>query len=130
MKYLRNMFRRHRSMYVIIDGSDNSVTLSQHLCKHMDCMGLEAAKVFVFRLAGADITYGFCLNPNLGQETQLADIQYNSKYHCVGFESLNPTVNRMLYDYGLPAMSRVKLSVEVCRAGDMEYYKISRPCKT
>lgn len=119
-----------RRMYVIIDGSDNSVTLSQHLCKHMDFMGLETAKVFVFGITGdgsGEKAYGFMLNPDLEQETQLADIQYNSKYHCVGFESLNPTVARILYDYGLPASAKVKLSVDVCRAGDKEYYKILRP---
>lgn len=117
--------RNHRRMFVILDGADNSVTLSKALFQHMDVEGMEQAKVFAFRIAGTG-DFGFAVNPPIDQPTQMADIQYNSKYRCIGFESLNPTVQRMLYDYGLPPMSRVKLSVEHCTANDMSYYRILR----
>ena len=45
----------------------------------------DAAQVFVFRIAGQD-SFGFTVNPNIGQPTQLCDIQYNDKYKCIGFE--------------------------------------------
>ena len=111
-----------RKMYVIIDGADNSVTLSEALYRDIEPDMGDEAKVFVFRIAGAR-TYGFSVNPKLDQPTQLADIQHK----CVGFESLNSTVNRMLYDYGLPAGAKVKLSVGKGTAGNVRYYTILPP---
>ena len=113
-------------MFVIIDGEDNSVTLSEALYKDIEKDVDNEAKVFVFRIAGTT-TYGFAINPELDQPTQLADIQYNAKHRCVGFESLNPTVNKMLYDYGLPAATKAKLSVEKGVAGNVTYYAILPP---
>lgn len=139
MTYLRNMIDklknwiRRRTFFVICDPADNSVTFSKALFKHMDVMKLDEAKVYVFSLAPNDWAlhekgeYGFILNPNFEQETQLADIQYSDKHKTIGFECLVPTVNRIFYDYGLPHDKPVKLSVVVCRAGDIQYYKICRP---
>lgn len=129
---LKNWFRR-RSFYVICDPNDNSVTFSKALFKHMDVMKLEKVQVYVFSLAPSDRAlyekgeYGFILNPGFEQETQLADIQYNDKHKTIGFECLVPTVGRIFYDYGLPHDTPVKLSVQACRAGDVQYYKICRP---
>ncbi|MBQ7462439.1 MAG: hypothetical protein IJS63_09345 [Bacteroidaceae bacterium] len=111
---------RHRSLFVILDPADNSVTLSRGLFDLMDVMNLEVAKVFVFHLCNAasedlkrgGAIYAFMLNPQFEQETQLADIQCNSKHRTIGFECLCPTVNRIFYDYGLSVNSRAKLSVE------------------
>lgn len=122
---LKNWFRR-RTFFAICDPADNSVTLSKALFKHMDVMDCDATKVYVFFVPELDC-YGFIVNPQFDQETQLADIQYNDKYKSIGFECLVPTVNRIFYDYDLPHDKRVKLSVEVCRAGDVQYYKICRP---
>ncbi len=108
---------RQRSLYVIMDPRDNSVTLSRGLFDLMDVMNQEEAKVFMFSCTEESpsgitkIYYAFCLNPQLSEPTQLCDIQYNSKYRSIGFETLCPTVNRILYDYGLPT-HKVKLSVE------------------
>lgn len=128
---------RHRSLYVIADPADNSVTLSRALFEHMNVMNQEQAKVFMFSVgdgsAGTGI-YAFTLNPDIGQPTCLADIQYNSKHRSIGFESLVPTVNRIFYDYGLPYDKPVKLSVEPdtvpCgspQGKTFTYYKILRP---
>ncbi len=133
MTYLRimniiNRWRRrgiHRRMFVILDGKDNSVTLSKTLYSHMSLDDADQAKVFVFRIGGTT-TYAFAVNPDIQEPTQLADIQYNSKHRCIGFETLNPTVNRILYDYGLPACSVAKLSVEPASANGTSYYKILR----
>lgn len=122
---LKNWFRR-RSFFVICDPSDNSVTFSKALFKHMGVMEKDAAKVYVFYIPDAD-AYGFVLNPQFDQETQLADIQYNAQHKTIGFECLVPTVNRIFYDYGLPFDKPAKLSVQVCVAQDIQYYKICRP---
>ena len=137
MHYLRNMFRailnwfRRRSFFVICDPADNSVTLSKALFKHMDVMEKDKAQVYAFYIPCGDNTgeYGFIVNPEFDCETQLSDIQYNGKHKTVGFECLVPTVNRIFYDYGLPHDSKVKLSVKVCKTGDLNYYKICRPKK-
>lgn len=102
---------RQRTLYVIADATDNSITFSKALFDLMDVMKLDVAKVYVFKLCSKPY-YAFAINPPIEQETQLADIQYNAKHKCIGFESLCPTVNRIFYDYGLPADTKVKLSVE------------------
>mgnify|MGYP007012483212 CR=1 FL=1 len=126
---------RHRSLYVIVDPADNSVTLSRGLFDHMDVINKEEAKVFVFHLCNAvtenkdrsGALYAFTLNPDIKQPTQLCDIQYNSKYHSIGFETLCPTVNRILYDYALPNC-KTKLSVEPATVTDnMNIYIILSP---
>ena len=125
---------RHRALYIIVDPTDNSVTLSHGLFDHMDVMNQEVAKVFVFSIPsnGSCKSYAFTLNPDIKQPTQLCDIQYNSKYRSIGFETLCPTVNRILYDYALPNR-KTKLSVEPANVpsdsseGSMTIYKILSP---
>lgn len=103
--------------YIIADPSDNSVTLSKKLFSHMRKASTEkndASSVFVFRLWRGDVAnYGFIVNPDIDKPTQLCQIQYNGKYKCVGFESLCPSVGRIFYDYKLPALHPVKLSIEI-----------------
>lgn len=132
-----------RSLYVIADASDSSITLSKRACKHINVFRLDAAKVFVFYIPPKDNpvdnelatirgnlrdgTYGFTVNPDLRQPTQLADIQYNSKYKTIGFETLNPTVARMFFDFGIYT-DRVRFSIRVRRTSSgMIYYEILRP---
>mgnify|MGYP000001664248 CR=1 FL=1 len=121
---IRNWFRRW-TFYVIADANDNSITFSRALCSHIDVTALDVAKVMVCRV-GKD--YCFMVNPDIDRDTQLADIQYNTRYRCVGFETLVPTVNRIFYDYGMPAGTRAKLSVEPRRtATGRTFYHICRP---
>ena len=118
-----------RNYYVIADGNDNSITLSKRLFLHIKGKAKkgDAAQVFVFRIAGQD-SFGFTVNPNIGQPTQLCDIQYNDKYKCIGFESLCPSVGLMLYEHGLPGDSIVKLSVSIhhTRKADIVFYSSGR----
>lgn len=91
---------------------------------------LKEAKVFAFEVKdkGKMSTFGFCLNPELGQETQLADIMYNDKYKCVGFECLSPTVNRIFYAYDIRKYeSPCKLTVRQRRANELVFYEICPP---
>ena len=113
--------------YVIVDPADNSVTLSKALFNHIKDNAQEgdAACVFVFKVGKS---YGFMPNPGIEQVTQMCDIQYNSKYRCIGFETLCPSVGQILYDYGLPATSRARLSVSLCHTHPGKlYYEITRP---
>ena len=118
--------------YVIADSNDNSITFSRKLYKHIELNShvedsQAAVKVFVFKVPDLN-SYGFMINPELDKETQLADIQYNSKYKTIGFESLVPSVNRIFNDYGLPFGSKTKLTVTVRHLPcNKIFYNIERP---
>lgn len=115
-----------RQRYVIADPVDNSITFSKRLYKDLRVEGLEQAKVMTVKL-GKDGDYAFTINPPIEQETQLAEIMYNSKHKCVGYECLVPTVNRIFYDYMLPAGQACRLSVTIGRSNNLTYYRIHRP---
>lgn len=129
LKKIQNWYWSLR-YYVIVDPVDNSVTLSKklfsHIRKHTDAA--EKAVVFVFRVSDSGL-FAFMVNPNIEKSTQLCDIQYNDKYRCIGFETLNPSVGRILYDYNLPAESKYKLSVSVKETNNKLYYQIDKPSK-
>ncbi|MCD8288150.1 MAG: hypothetical protein LUC18_04840 [Porphyromonadaceae bacterium] len=92
----------------------------------------DLAKVFTFREQGSG-HYSFCLNPTAlkDEQTQFSAVQYNPKYKSIGFESLCPTVGRILYDYGLPFDRTVRLSVTKHHANQITFYRIEHPapCK-
>lgn len=129
---IKNILNRIHSYgcYVIADPSDNSVTLSKRLFRHLNVMKQEKADVFVFFIPQEE-SYGFALNPPQLKEVnnpQLCPILYNHKYRCVGFETLCPTVNQIFYRYKLGVDKPCKLSVRRCKAEEgTVYYKIVRP---
>lgn len=112
-KRIKNWWQSLR-LYVVADPADNSVTLSKALFNHIkrNAKDGDAARVFVFKVSDGG-GYAFMASPPIEQPTQMCDIQYNDRYHCVGFETLCPSVGQILYDYALPADRRVKLSVSV-----------------
>lgn len=129
LKKIQNWYWSLR-LYVILDPADNSVTLSKKLFCHIRKYSDKAKKavVFVFRLSDSGL-FAFTINPNIEKPTQLCDIQYNDKYKCIGFETLNPSVGRILYDYNLPAEGKCKLSVSVKEINNKLYYQIDKPSK-
>lgn len=117
-------------LWVTLDPADSSCTLSRGLFRHMR-RRYDEPSVFVFRVPERG-TYGFSLDHGITRPTQLCRIQCNDRERCIGFETLNPTANRILYDYGLPSDRPVRLSVSVwrCRMEDgrrMLYYQINGP---
>lgn len=134
MQYIRNMFKRilqklrdRGAMYVIADPSDSSISFSKALYRHISRNATsDKGKVFMFRILGSE-QYAFAVNPELDRPAQLASIQYNTRYWCVGFEALCPTVARMLYDYGMPGSGAQRLPVTVCTTpSGLIYYRIER----
>lgn len=118
----------HRHNYVIADVTDSSITISRNLFRHIK-KSEENAKVFVFFIPKTQC-YGFMLNPPLGEQpTQLADIQYNQKYKCIGFETLCPTVAWIFHKYNIN-VQKCKLSVTIHTNVDgRTYYQIEKPHK-
>lgn len=127
---IKQFFRSVDKMHVVLDPADSSVTLSKALFAHIKegAKDDDMAKFFVFSVAGdtAGKVYGFKVNPDIDRPTQLCNIQYNSKYKCVGFETLCPTVSSILYNYDLSATKAVRLSVSVREANGVAYYQIER----
>lgn len=125
------LIRKWRSLryYVIADPADNSVTLSKHLFTHMRKSSGDNVSVFVFRIPQGG-TFGFMLSPEISEPTQLCQIQYNGKYRCIGFETLCPSVGRIFFEYGLPALRPVKLSVSVRQTPQGKtYYQFDLPTR-
>ena len=129
MNILNNIYNMlfRRSMYIIADPRDNSITLSRRLVRRMGVMKAEQAKVFVFKTNDKYQRYAFTLNPQLTEPTQLCDIQYNTQHRCIGFETLCPTVNKIFYDYRLPLAKAAKLSVRIRTIRHITYYVIIPP---
>ena len=114
--------------YVLLDPADNSVTLSRALFREMQKSANpgDPARVFVFAVPEKH-SFGFMLNPPIDQPTQLCDIQFNDRYHCVGFETLCPSVGRIYYDLGLPTHAPCRLSVERATTPDGHAYYLLIP---
>lgn len=126
---LKEFIRRlkDRAAYVIADPADNSITFSRGLYKRLRILETGRGKVMVFRLKD-DGRYCFTLDiPEEAKDTQLAEVMYNSRYRCVGFESLVPTVNRIFYDYSLPAGAQCKLTTQEVVTDTMTYHIICPP---
>lgn len=138
MSYIRPMkqfLHRFRSWlwslrrFVVLDPADNSVTLSRLLFRDMQRRADGgAARVFVFGVS-AEHSFGFMLGAPREEPTQLCDIQYNDRYRCVGFETLCPSVGRMLYTWKLPPTTRCKLSVALRSLPDGRAYYLILPPK-
>lgn len=114
-------------MYVILDGNDNSCTVSEKLYESM-CLqnkqGLD--RIFSFR-AGRNV--GFAIDPAelKDKDTMFRPLQYNGQYKSIGFELASPTVNQILYLLNLPHDSLLKLSVRLRRTKGMIWYEIILP---
>lgn len=128
LRWIKRWWMLDAKMYVVLDMNDSSVSFSKKLHKDIEesylKMGGAKGKVFAFYEPDSK-RYGFAVDVEGLADTQLADIQYNSKHGCVGFESLNPTVARILYDYGI-SEEKVKLNVTKRIAGDICYYRIEK----
>ena len=114
--------------YVLLDPKDNSVTLSRALFHEMqkDAKPGDPARVFVFAVPEKH-SFGFMVNPPINQPTQLCDIQCNDRYHCIGFETLCPSVGRIYYDLGLPPHTPCRLSVQRDTTPDGHAYYLLIP---
>ena len=130
-----NIFRFLRQLRCFVDADpvDNSVTFSKGLYRRLHLLACkEEPKAYVTQLTDTR-EYAFIINPKgLPEDTPMGKIQVNTKYHTVGFESLVPTVNRILYEYKLPCDRPVRLSVRTrrIRCYDGSYltaYVLERP---
>lgn len=128
IKCIKKWWMLDARMYVILDINDSSISFSKKLHKDIEesFLNNEGAKGKVFAFyEPTSRRYGFTIDAEGMDNTQLADIQYNLKHVCVGFESLNPTVARILYAYRINE-EKVKLNVTKRIAGNISYYRIEK----
>lgn len=110
-------------LFVELDATDNSITLSRRLVKHVKDKITEENNVYVFKVLGE---YAFAVNVKelKNENTVRAPLQYNNRYKTVGFYSACPSVNRIVFDYNLPDHAIAK--VEKKRNNNIEYFIIKK----
>ena len=110
---------------VLIDGSDNSVSMSKGLIKAAGIFDKDIEGALIVRLVSTG-EYAIVFKQNGDERIPMANaIKYNSKYKSIGFESLTPTVNRILNDYNLTLMSKQTLWVKK-KTTNIDYWLICR----
>lgn len=114
--------------YVTMDPRDNSVTLSPALFGRLGGFE-ECHKVYVFKLAGTPAEYAFVVNPDFDVETQIADVQVNTKTKEIGFECLLPSVVMMFARWGFDLEEPRRVPVKTIVAGSAgRVYKFEHNC--
>lgn len=114
--------------YIIADGEDGTITLSEKLFKHILAnSGNDDTKVLMFREMPSN-KYAFTLSlDKVNKKTYLSNIQYNAKYKCVGFQPVLPTVASIMFSYMLAHDTKAKLKVRIKQSDGTIYYVIEPP---
>ena len=106
-------------LFVELDATDNSITLSRRLVKQVKDKITEENNVYVFKVLGE---YAFAVNVKelKNEDTVRAPLQYNDRHKTVGFYAACPSVNRIVYDYNLPDQAIVRVKKK--RKNNIEYF--------
>lgn len=127
-------WRWRRGYNVELDVIDSSISFSDRLYLELEPMIINEnpqegikdtrGKVMMFFVPEYR-SYGFTLSPNLSSETQLAEVQFNTKYGKVGFQSVIPTVARICQEYGI-LTPQIKLIVTKQKTKGLKWWRIER----
>lgn len=123
LSYIRIKLISIVPMYAVLDGEDQSVTLSKRLYRSMCILGLmDNNRVYVFKVGER---YAFTVNPKQfgEEETNLYTVQYNPQYKTIGFCPTTPSVVRILVESGKPYNYHGKIRVKACYAKGIIYFK-------
>lgn len=106
-------------LFVELDATDNSITLSRRLVKQVKDKITEENNVYVFKVLEE---YAFAINVKelKNEDTVRAPLQYNDRHKTVGFYAACPSVNRIVYDYNLPDQAIVRVKKK--RNNNIEYF--------
>ena len=106
-------------LFVELDATDNSITLSRRLVNHVKDKITEENNVYVFKVLEE---YAFAINVKelKNEDTVRAPLQYNDRHKTVGFYAACPSVNRIVYDYNLPDQAIVRVKKK--RNNNIEYF--------
>ena len=106
-------------LFVELDATDNSITLSRRFVNHVKDKITEENNVYVFKVLEE---YAFAINVKelKNEDTVRAPLQYNDRHKTVGFYAACPSVNRIVYDYNLPDQAIVRVKKK--RNNNIEYF--------
>lgn len=135
-KFLSDIIRTakalwYRNCYVVLDGRANSVTVSKALYGHMMRYERTSTDIFVFDCSDT-YQYAFAMREDFealrNSKAVFCQLQYNEKYHKIGFRSDRPSVTAICDNYNLPLDRMVRLSVIPRKTAQGEtFYEIQRP---
>lgn len=124
-KLIDRIFRR---LYVILDDSDNAVTLSPRLAEIVmaDIVGDNNIHLFVVRDRVRGDCFAFSVNhPELTKKkVPSAPLQKNFRHGTIGFNGYNPSVNYIYFTYNLPLHKPARLQVETANIAGYKIFKI------
>lgn len=135
-KYIKDKVRAakgfcYRKYSVVLDGRANSVTISRAVYRHMMKAERACTDILMFKSSDTGL-YSFALKEEfvslLDVPCLTSPLQYNDKYHKIGFRTDHPSVTAICDDYGIPLDSMVRLSVFPRQTAQGEtFYEIQRP---
>ena len=115
--------------YVTLDPRDNSVEFSKKLLRTLRSYVKKDLRVVAFKVKDSE-DYGFIVSPEgmgIDESVQYPTIQYNDKTGKYGFDCFNPSVNQMLYSWGLPFDKVVRCKVRVRVTSGKAIFVIKKP---
>ena len=123
---------KNHKYYVVLDGRANSVTISKAVYQHITQKGYRSStEVVVFKSNDKNL-YCFAMREDFEslKNTKVAcsQLQYNEKYHKIGFRSDLPSVTAICDSYFCPMDEKVQLLVipRQTKYGET-FYEIQRP---
>lgn len=125
MRMLRSRLLDKYTSYIVVDGNDNSVTLSSGLARQCGIFSKVIDGGLIVKVNADD--YAVVFKENGRTDIPLAyPIQYNPIYKSLGFESLTPMVNRVLADYGCEVLTKQRFKVKKMSRNGIDFYNICR----
>ena len=99
-----------KKRYITADASDNSITLSEKICKDLQ-IDKGITRIFLFKIKGEN-SYAFKrVSKDFGEQTECGIVSYNPVLKTFGFIALCPTVNKIFYDLGIKSETK-KFSIK------------------
>ncbi|WP_321331867.1 hypothetical protein [uncultured Bacteroides sp.] len=108
-------------MHVILDSTDNSVTLSPKMCQELQ-IEKNTSFIFIFKIKG-EKRFGLKrVSTEFAKTTQCGIVSLNPKLKTFGFITNCPTVSLIFYEMGITGKTaRLKVKKEMLPGGDYIY---------
>lgn len=129
---LKNTFRKYfRSMTIIADSLDSSISLSENLLSYVrdDLGSVGRVSARIVENIDTDYRHHFFIQFYPWTEDKVlysSSLARNDLYDSIGFETLCPTVNYIFYYYSIPDKIK-ELKVRPRKIGNKHLYEILYP---
>lgn len=116
--------------YVVLNAARNLIQVSKGLYDRLDIEYRASTDIITFRINDGSYAFAFVEDADIKQQTETSTLQSmalpNGK-KIIGFIPTPITVNRILYDYHLPDVTNVKLTVIPREVYGMKVFVIQPP---